>query len=97
MTANPSTWMTDNYDAIQNKPFQQITVFGSHDSGMSTLVDVLGSPPLVPLHSDFDRLEVPRIQFGQIATVDQDGDAPRDSGLAGDQPRLFECNHHLMD
>jgi hypothetical protein len=42
-------------------------------------------------------LEVPRIQFGQIATVDQDGDAPRDSGLAGDQPRLFECNHHLMD
>jgi hypothetical protein len=45
MTANPSTWMTDNYDAIQNKPFQQITVFGSHDSGMSTLVDVGGSPP----------------------------------------------------
>jgi hypothetical protein len=37
--------MTDNYDAIQNKPFQQITVFGSHDSGMSTLVDVMGSPP----------------------------------------------------
>jgi hypothetical protein len=45
MTANPSTWMTDNYDAIQNKPFQQLTMFGSHDSGMSTLVDVGGSPP----------------------------------------------------
>jgi hypothetical protein len=37
--------VTDNYDAIQKKPFQQITLFGSHDSGMSTLVEVGGSLP----------------------------------------------------
>ena len=57
--------MTDNYDAIQNKPFQQITVFGSHDSGMSTLVDVMGSPPLVGGIAQAQMLSV----YDQIVTA----------------------------
>jgi len=37
---------------------------------------------LVPLHSDFDRWTVPRIQFGRGGAVEQDGDAPRNARLA---------------
>jgi hypothetical protein len=45
MPASPSTWMTDNYDAIQNRPFSKITLLGSHDSGTSTLSQIGGSVP----------------------------------------------------
>jgi hypothetical protein len=43
MTINPSTWMSDNYAALKDTPFSQITLFGSHDSGMSTLKDCAGA------------------------------------------------------
>lgn len=45
MAVNPASWMTDNYDALQNWPFSLIALFGSHDSGMSTLRAVAGSVP----------------------------------------------------
>jgi hypothetical protein len=38
---DPASWMTQN--GLQNTPFSQITLYGSHDSGMSTLVEIGGS------------------------------------------------------
>ena len=38
---DPARWMTQNN--LQSTPFSQITLYGSHDSGMSTLVEIGGS------------------------------------------------------
>jgi hypothetical protein len=38
---DPASWMTQNN--LQNTPFSQITLYGSHDSGMSTLKTIAGS------------------------------------------------------
>jgi hypothetical protein len=41
---NPATWMTDHHETLKDRPFSQITLFGSHDSGMSkTVSDGVGS------------------------------------------------------
>ncbi len=45
MSYNPRTWMTDNYETLKDTPFSQITLFGSHDSGMST-VQFAGASPI---------------------------------------------------
>jgi hypothetical protein len=52
---------------------------------------------LVPLHSGFDRLKVPRKQLGQGGSVEQNDDAARNAWLARDKPGLLKGEHHLMD
>lgn len=51
---------------------------------------------LVPLHSDFDRLNVARMQLGQILTNNWNGDAPRHYRFARDSSGMLESNHHLV-